>query len=135
MMHKNMQLTYHDPNNEYGGQKISLNSYLGIDTRGKNKLAPLVKQISRSSIRNGQQCGSGLLSSKSKRIDLKFETDRFLNENHNTQESFFPKSRRTIFGDKHEDDMNNSLSSFNNRRHTIAQTPTLGLSSNQATIM
>lgn len=53
MIHKNMALTYHDPNNEYGGQKITLNSYLGIDTRGKNKLAPLAKQISRSSMRNG----------------------------------------------------------------------------------
>ena len=83
MMHKNMALTYHDPKHDYGGQKISLNSYLGIDIRGNHKLAPLAKQISRSSMRNGQQCGSGLLSSRSKRIDLKVETDRFLEKNFN----------------------------------------------------
>ena len=80
MMHKNMALTYHDPKHDYGGQQISLNSYLGIDKRGKNKLAPLAKQISRSSMRNGKQSGTGLLSSRSKRIDLKVETDRFREE-------------------------------------------------------
>jgi len=72
-------------------------------------------------MRNGKQCGSGLLSSRSKRIDLKVETDRFFNESLNkTQGSFFPKSRRTIFGDRQEDDMNQSMNSFNTRRNTMA---------------
>jgi hypothetical protein len=43
--------------------------------------------------------------------------------------SFNPKSRRTIFGDRQEDDFNQSMTSFNDKRRTAAQTPNIGLSS------
>lgn len=66
---RNLQNTFHDQADPLAGKTVSLNSYMGIDYRGDNKLQGLKRRVTiKNTNKKGEPCGVGLLSKKSGRI-------------------------------------------------------------------
>ena len=76
---RNLDTTHHDASDPKHGGRISLNSFLGIDSRGQNCLSGLRKKVSKSNLDEfGDPCGIGLLSEKYGRVDLELSRKEFL---------------------------------------------------------